>query len=98
MKEDDSREDMKEEFKVSGEEVVKKVKELIEKGNARRIIIKNEKGESVMEIPLTIGAVGAIIAPVLAAVGAFATLLTNCTIVVVKRKKINKCQSIWTKK
>lgn len=85
MEKDNSKEEMKEEFKVSGEEVVKKVKELIEEGNARRIIIKNEKSESVMEIPLTIGAVGAIIAPVLAAVGALAALLTNCTIVVVKR-------------
>lgn len=51
------KEEIKEEFKVSGEEVVKKVKELIKEGNARKIIIKNEKGESVMEFPLTIGAV-----------------------------------------
>jgi hypothetical protein len=58
---------------------------LIKEGNARRIIIKNDKGESIIEIPLTIGAVGAIIAPVLAAVGALAALLTNCTIVVVKK-------------
>mgnify|MGYP001564335823 CR=1 FL=1 len=70
---------MQEEFKVSGEEVVKKIKELIKEGNARRIIIKNERGETIIEIPLTIGAVGAIIAPVLAAVGALAALLTNCT-------------------
>ncbi len=77
---------MQEEFKVSGEEVVKKIKELIKEGNARRIIIKNDKGEPIIEIPLTIGAVGAIIAPVLAAVGALAALLTNCTIVVVKKE------------
>lgn len=76
---------MEEEFKISGEEVVKKIKELIKEGNARRIIIKNERGETIIEIPLTIGAVGAIIAPVLAAVGALAALLTNCTIVVVKK-------------
>ena len=74
----------KEEFKVSGEEVLEKVKELIKEGNARRIIIKNESGEEIMQIPLTVGAVGAIIAPVLAAVGAVAALLTKCTIVVVK--------------
>ncbi|OGZ35054.1 MAG: hypothetical protein A2V60_01325, partial [Candidatus Portnoybacteria bacterium RIFCSPHIGHO2_01_FULL_39_19] len=71
-----------EEFKVSGDEVVKKVKELIKAGNARKIIIKNEKGESVIEIPLTFGAVGAILLPTLAAIGAVAALLTKCTIVV----------------
>ena len=76
-----------EQFKVSGEEVVKKVKELIHEGNIRRIIIKNEKGESLLEMPLTIGAVGAVLLPVLAAVGALAALLTNCTIVVIKTKK-----------
>lgn len=74
-----------EEFKVTGDEVVKKVKELIQAGNARRIIIKNEKGESVIEIPLTLGAVGVILAPAVAAVAAIAALLTNCTVVVVKK-------------
>lgn len=74
-----------EEFKVSGEELVRKVKEIIAAGNARRIIIRNEAGESVIEIPLTLGAVGALIAPALAAVGAIAVLLTKCTIVVVKK-------------
>lgn len=75
-----------EEFKVSGEEVVRKVKELIKAGNARKIIIKNEKGESVIEIPLTFGAVGALLLPTLAAIGAVAALLTNCTIVVVRKE------------
>jgi hypothetical protein len=74
-----------EEFKVNGEELIKKVKELIAEGNARRIIIKNERGETLIEIPLTIGAVGALLAPVLAAVGTIAALVTNCTIVVVKK-------------
>ena len=78
-------EEQKEEFKVSGEQVVEKVKELIKEGNARRIIIKNEKGETVIEIPVTIGVIGAILAPVLAAVGAAAALLTKCTIVVIKK-------------
>jgi len=77
----------REEFKVSGEELVKKVKELIHEGNIRRIIIENEKGESLLEMPLTVGAVGAVLLPVLAAVGALAALLTNCTIVVIKTKK-----------
>ncbi|MBW1911520.1 MAG: DUF4342 domain-containing protein [Deltaproteobacteria bacterium] len=75
----------KEEFKVSGEDITEKIKEIIKEGNARRIIIKNEDGESVAEFPLTVGAVGALIAPILAAVGAIAALLTKCTIVVEKK-------------
>jgi len=75
----------KEEFKVSGEDVVKKVKEIIKKGNARRIIIKNEEGKTIIEIPLTLGVVGAVLLPVLAAVSAVAVLLTDCTIIVEKR-------------
>ncbi len=75
----------KEEFRVSGEELVKKIKEIIKEGNARRIIIKNEDGKSVAEFPLTVGAVGALVAPILAAVGAIAALLTKCTIVVEKK-------------
>jgi hypothetical protein len=74
-----------EEFKVSGEDVIATVKKLIAEGNARRIIIKNEQGETVIEFPLTIGAVGALVAPALAAVGAVAALVTKCTIVVEKR-------------
>ncbi len=74
-----------EEFKVKGEDIVRKIKEILKKGNARRIIIKNEKGKSLLEIPLTFAAVGAVLAPMLAAVGAMAALLTNCTIVVVKK-------------
>jgi len=75
----------KEKFKVSGEDIIKKIKEVIKEGNARRIIIKNEDAESVAEFPLTVGAVGALIAPILAAVGAIAALLTKCTIVVEKK-------------
>lgn len=82
-----SKEEFTKEFKISGEKLVKKVKELIKEGNARKIIIKDEKGKSIMEIPLTVGAVGVLLAPVLAAVGALAALLTECTIVVVKEKK-----------
>lgn len=75
----------KEEFRVSGEEVVRKIKELIAEGNARRIIIKNDKDETIVEIPLTIGAVGALLLPSLAAIGAIAALVSHCTIVVEKR-------------
>lgn len=77
--------DKKEEFKVSGEDITEKIKKIIKKGNTRRIIIKNEDGESVAEFSLTVGAVGTLIAPVLAAVGAIAALLTKCTIVVEKK-------------
>ena len=73
-----------EEFKVTGEEVISKVKEIIKAGNARRIIIRNEEGKDIIEIPLTLGAVGVLIAPALAAVGAVAARLTKCTIVVIK--------------
>ncbi len=71
-----------EEFRVSGEEVLAKVKELVHEGNVRRIAIRNEEGETVVEFPLTVGVVGALLLPVWAAIGAAAALLTRCTIVV----------------
>ena len=70
----------KEEFKVNGEDLLKQVKQLINEGNVRRIIIKNKDGKHLIELPLTIGVVGAVLAPVLAAVGAIAALVTECTI------------------
>ncbi len=69
------------EFKVSGAQLVDKVKELIREGNVRRIQIRHE-GRTVLEIPLTVAAVGVLVAPVVAALGAFAALATDCTIVV----------------
>jgi hypothetical protein len=77
----------KQEFVLFGEEVINKVKELIHEGNTTKIIIKNEAGNTVIEVPVTIGAVTAILAPVLAAVGAATALLTKCTVVVVKEKE-----------
>jgi len=71
-----------EEFRVRGEEVLAKVKELVHEGNVRRIAIRNEKGETVVEFPLTVGVVGALLLPMWAAIGAVAALLTRCTIVV----------------
>lgn len=71
-----------EEFKINGEDLLAKVKQLINEGNVRRIIIKNKEGKVLIEFPLTIGIVGAVLAPVLAAVGAIAALVTECTIVV----------------
>lgn len=77
----------KEEFKVSGDQLLSKVKELINEGNVRRIIIKNKDGKQLVELPLTIGVVGAVLAPVLAAVGAIAALVTECSIVVEREVK-----------
>jgi len=71
-----------EEFSVNGEELLKKVKQLINEGNIRRITIKNKDGRSLIEIPLTIGVVGAVLVPALAAVGAIAALVTECSIIV----------------
>jgi hypothetical protein len=70
----------KESFKVSGENLLKKVKELIKEGNIRKITIKDKKGKELMTLPLTFGVVGAVIAPVLAAIGALAALIGECTI------------------
>ncbi len=73
-----------EEFRLTGGEILNKVKEIIQQGNARRIILKDEQGKTFLEIPLTVGVVGAIVAPILAAVGAIAALASNLTIIVVK--------------
>jgi hypothetical protein len=73
------------EFQVRGEELLRKVKEIIREGNARRIIVKDEKGETYFEIPLTVGVVGALFLPVLAALGAMAALVSNFTLQVVRR-------------
>jgi hypothetical protein len=75
----------KEEFKLSGNEIIEKIKSIVKEGNARKIIIKNENGETVAEFPLTVGAVGALLVPILAAVGAIVALLTKCTLVVEKK-------------
>lgn len=75
-----------EEFTVNGDAVLKKVKALIHEGNVRKIILKDEKGKALLEIPLTFGAVAAVLAPVLVAVGAIAALMTKCTIVVLRKE------------
>ncbi|MBP9719060.1 MAG: DUF4342 domain-containing protein [Candidatus Levybacteria bacterium] len=74
----------KETFKVNGEHLIGKVKEIIREGNVRRIIIKDKSGKTLVELPLTIGVVGVVLAPVLAAVGAIAALVTECSITVEK--------------
>lgn len=73
-----------EEFRVEGEKLLTKIKELIHEGNIRRIIIKDKEGKTIFEIPMTLGVVGVLIAPQLAAIGAIAALLTEATVVVEK--------------
>ena len=74
-----------EEFKVSGEGLVSKVKELVREGNARKITVKNDEGQSLIEIPLTVGVLGVVLMPVWVALGAIAALATSYTLVVEKR-------------
>ena len=74
-----------EEFVVNGEEVLAKIKALINEGNIRRIIIKDMDNKTLLEIPLTIGVVVAVLAPVLAAVGAMAAIVSKCKIIVEKK-------------
>jgi hypothetical protein len=73
------KESVKESFKVAAEQLVDAVKKLLHEGNVRRIVIKQE-GRTIAEFPLTVGVVGAVLAPVLAAVGAMAAVLTECTV------------------
>jgi CBS domain-containing protein len=73
-----------EEFQVSGDMLIAKIKELVHEGNIRHIAIKNEDGKTLIDVPLTLSVVGAILAPQLAAIGAIAALVTRCTIVVDK--------------
>jgi hypothetical protein len=78
------------EFRVKGEEMMRKIKDIVHEGNVRKIIIKDDKGNPYMEIPLTFGVVGAIVAPVLAAIGALAALASNFTLEVVRKDEPGK--------
>ena len=78
---------MKSEFKVNGKDLLNKIEELIKEGNIRRIIIKDANGKTFIEIPLTFGVIGVLAAPVVAAVGALAGVVTNCTIEIVKQEE-----------
>ncbi|MEK7559413.1 MAG: DUF4342 domain-containing protein [Patescibacteria group bacterium] len=73
-------------FSVKGEQIVEKVKALVKEGNVRKIIIKDKSGKDIIQIPLTFGVVGLVLAPALAAVGAIAALITECTITVERDK------------
>jgi hypothetical protein len=73
-----------EEFQFSGDSLLAKIKEVIHEGNVRRVIIKNEEGRTLVDIPLTLGVVGTLLAPQLAAIGAIAALVLRGTIVIEK--------------
>ena len=77
-------------FKVNGEELLEKVKEIIHEGNAKKITIADKEGNVLMSFPVTFGVVGVILAPVLAAVGAIAALVTECTISVERKDHTTK--------
>ena len=77
----------KESFNINGEQLLKKVKELINEGNIRKITILDKSGKELMAFPLTVGVVGAVFAPVLAAIGALAALIGECTISVERDEK-----------
>ena len=77
---------VKEEFSVSADNLIEKVKELLHEGNVTRIIVKDEKGKVMLEIPATVGVIGAVLAPWLAALGVIAALATNCRMVVERRE------------
>ncbi|WP_370584640.1 DUF4342 domain-containing protein [Oculatella sp. LEGE 06141] len=78
-----------EEFKITGDSLVAKIKELIHQGNIRRIIIKNEEGRTLIEIPLTVGVVGGLVGaavfPVVAALGAIGALVAHLTVVIERK-------------
>ena len=75
-----------EEITVTADNLIKRVKELLHEGNITRIIIKDEKGKQLLEIPATVGVVGAVLAPWLAALGVVAALATNCKLVIERRE------------
>lgn len=79
-------------FKVQGDELLKKVKQLIAEGNVRNITIKDKSGKTLIVLPLTIGVVGAVFAPALAAIGAIAALVTECTITVEREEESKKSE------
>ncbi|MCP4304870.1 MAG: DUF4342 domain-containing protein [bacterium] len=76
--------DQVEEFKIKGDELLGRIRELIKEGNVRHLTIQNSDGKTIVEVPLTIGVVGALIAPAAAAIGAIAALVTECTVAVTR--------------
>ena len=79
-------EEPKREFNVRGEDLLRKIKDLIHEGNVRRIIIKDEQGKTYLEVPLTLGVVGMVLVPVWAAIGALAAMAANFRIEIERRE------------
>jgi hypothetical protein len=77
-------------FKVRGQKLIKKIEELIREGNITRVIVKDEKGNTYIEFPVTVGVLGAMFAPIVAAIGALAGMAANYTIEVVRKEEENK--------
>jgi hypothetical protein len=75
-----------EEIEINSDDLVRRIKEIIHEGNATKVIIEDEKGKTLLEIPVTVGLVGALFAPWLAALGAIAAIATNCKIIIEKRE------------
>jgi len=75
-----------EEYTISGNNLVERVRELLHEGNVTRVIVKDETGKTLLEIPVTVGVVGVVVAPWLAALGVVAALVTNCRIIVERRE------------
>ncbi|OGU54591.1 MAG: hypothetical protein A2V66_02375 [Ignavibacteria bacterium RBG_13_36_8] len=80
---------MSTEFKVKGKELLDKIEEIIKEGNVRKIIIKNSEGKVYMEVPLAIGVIGVLAAPIVAAIGAIAGLISNFSIEIVKKDNVD---------
>ncbi|NQT29096.1 MAG: DUF4342 domain-containing protein [Candidatus Saganbacteria bacterium] len=84
---EEAKKDLTEEIKIEGKQLLEKTKDLIHQGNVREIMIKDKKGNIIIAIPVTLGVIGAVVAPILAAVGAVAAIVTECSITVKRRAK-----------
>ena len=81
---------MSTQFKISGKDLLAKIEELIKEGNATRIIVKDEQGKTFIEIPVTVGVIGAMFAPIVAAVGALAGMAAHYTVEVINKEEKEK--------
>lgn len=78
---------VREVYSISSDDLVRRIKELIHEGNVTRIVVRNEKGETLLEIPATVGVIGALLAPWMAALGVIAAMATRCEIIVERREE-----------
>lgn len=76
-----------EQYQLTGDDVISKIKQIVHEGNVRRVLIRNAEGHVIVEFPLTVGVVGAALAPMWAAVGAIVALVTDCTIEIERREQ-----------